>query len=99
MAKENENTASSGGQTCGAILLLLIIAGACMWKICEEAGQVEYTDPLTNETIINQDCGGNEKISRAGFLMLVIAGGIGLATCGIVCCALCCAGIMAVAED
>lgn len=65
----NEENKSDGGLLCCCCLgIPLIIIGACIKVICEDAGMETIVD---NETIVNMDCGGNDKIAEVGHILFV----------------------------
>jgi len=52
----------SGGSSCSGFLsLILLITGGIMYGVCKDAS-------------VNGSCGGNQEISDAGFIMMIIGG-------------------------
>lgn len=91
-----ENTSTKIGIYCATpTATILFIAGLCMYKICEDAGQIQPSPIDPDTLIINQDCGGNDNISSVGFILMWLGAGCIITAWSLVCLILLCWGTCA----
>lgn len=79
--------------SCICIGLLFLTGGATMNILCKDAGQLEI---VNNETVVNMDCGGNDKFIEISKILLIVGYvlvGVNLFILCSCCCMVLCVGI------